>query len=73
MVQATVKAVENVPFWMNFDLSWTTIVYAIVLAAIAALIVGVIPGLKTTGVRLDANLRALTGGTGLRLGRCGRP
>ena len=67
-LQATVKAVENVPFWMTFDLSWTTIVYAIVLAAIAALIVGVIPGLKTTGVRLDANLRALTGATGLRLG-----
>ncbi len=67
-LQATVRAVENVPFWMTFDLSWPTIVYAIVLAAVAALIVGVIPGLKTTGVRLDANLRALTGGTGLRLG-----
>ena len=67
-LQETLKAVENVPFWITFEVSWTTIVYAIALAAIAALIVGVIPGLKTTGARLDVSLRALTGGTGLRLG-----
>ena len=42
--------------------------YALGLAVVAAVIVGVLPGLKTTGVRLDANLRALGGGTGLRLG-----
>ena len=43
-------------------------IYALGLAGVAAVIVGVLPGLKTTGVRLEVNLRALGGGTGLRLG-----
>jgi predicted permease len=67
-LRVTIRSVENVPFWVTFDLSWTTVIYAVALAVVAAAIVGVIPGLKTTGVRLDVNLRALTGGTGLRLG-----
>jgi len=67
-LRVTIRSVENVPFWVTFDVSWTTVIYAVALAVVAAAIVGVIPGLKTTGVRLDVNLRALTGGTGLRLG-----
>ena len=63
-----VPAVEQVPFWLAFDLSAPTAAYALGLAALAAAIVGVLPGLKVTGVRLDANLRALSGGPKLRLG-----
>ncbi|HJU44743.1 MAG TPA: ABC transporter permease [Vicinamibacterales bacterium] len=67
-LRAFVPTVEQVPFWLAFDLSAPTVLYALVLAALAATIVGVLPGLKVTGVRLDANLRALGGGSRLRLG-----
>ena len=67
-LRTMVTAVEQVPFWITFELSNATIVYALGLAVVAAVIVGVLPGLKTTGVQLDVNLRALTGGTGLRVG-----
>ena len=63
-----VTAAEQVPFWLAFDLSTPTVVYALLLASVAAAIVGVLPGLRVTGVRLDANLRALAGGPRLRLG-----
>jgi predicted permease len=67
-LRAFVPTVEQVPFWLAFDLSASTALYALVLAALAAAIVGVLPGVKVTGVRLDANLRALSGGPKLRLG-----
>jgi putative ABC transport system permease protein len=67
-LRVTVRTIDSVPFWIPFELSSSTIMYGLVLAAVAAFIVGVIPGLKTTGARLDVNLRALGGGTGLRLG-----
>jgi predicted permease len=67
-LRSFVPSVEQVPFWLAFDLSAYTAAYALVLAALAAAIVGVLPGLKVTGMRLDANLRALSGGTKLRLG-----
>ncbi len=67
-LRAFVPTVEQVPFWLAFDLSAPTVVYALALAALAAAIVGVLPGLKVTGVRLDANLRALAGGPRLRMG-----
>ncbi len=64
----TVTAVEQMPFWITFELSKGTVLYALGLAVLAAVIAGVLPGLKTTGVGLEVNLRALGGGTGLRLG-----
>src|SRR5688500_15212015 len=67
-LRAFVPTVEQVPFWLAFDLSAPTALYALLLAALAAAIVGVLPGLKVTGIRLDANLRALGGGPRLRLG-----
>lgn len=68
-LQQMVSAVENIPFWITFDLSATTVTYAVALAVLAALIVGVLPGLKTTGVGLEGHLRALTGAASLRVGR----
>jgi putative ABC transport system permease protein len=67
-LRAMVTAVEQVPFWITFELSRGTVIYALGLALLAAGIVGVLPGLKTTSVRLEANLRALGGATGVRLG-----
>jgi predicted permease len=40
---------ERAPFWWNDALSPTTVVYALVLAAVAALTVGVVPAVKATG------------------------
>jgi predicted permease len=57
-----------VPFWVKYGLTPSTIVYAFVLAVVAALIMGVLPGLKATGQHLSANLQELHGRTGTRLG-----
>ena len=57
-----------VPFWWEYRLGPSTIAYAFGLAAVAALIMGVLPGLKATGRRLSANLQELHGRTGTRLG-----
>ena len=67
-LRTTVMSFEQIPFWITFELSPATVIYALGLAVLAAGIVGVLPGLKTTAVGLEANLRALGGGTGLRLG-----
>jgi hypothetical protein len=67
-IRATVRTGEVVPFWISFELSAPAVLYAFALAALAAVIVGVVPGLKTTGGRLDIHLRALAGGAGLRVG-----
>ncbi len=57
-------------FWWNDDLSMAAIVYAAVLAVVAAAIVGVIPALKATGPRVQERLRQATGGSaaGLKFG-----
>ena len=56
-------AVETgeLPFWITLDLSAGTAMYAVGLAAFAALIMGVVPGLKATGKRVNVNLRELDG------------
>ena len=59
--------IQSIPFWIDFDLSITTILYAVGLAALAALIVGVLPGLKATGRELHSNLHHV-GRQGPRLG-----
>ena len=57
-------------FWWDDQLSAQTFVYAAVLAVGAALIVGVIPALKATGVKVQERLRNASGGSasGLRFG-----
>jgi len=57
-------------FWWNDSLSPDTIVYAAVLAVIAALIIGVTPALKATGPRVQERLKLSTGATsgGLKFG-----
>ncbi|HEY0020193.1 MAG TPA: ABC transporter permease [Longimicrobium sp.] len=57
------------PFWMDFRLTPGTVVYVLGLAVLAAVIVGVIPAVQATGSRLQAGLRQLGGGTGMRMGR----
>lgn len=56
------------PFWVHYELSAATVVYGLALALVAAVIMGVLPGLKATGRRLSANLQELNGRTATRLG-----
>ena len=53
----------RLPFWYDFDLSPTTIAYALGLAVIGALVAGVIPARKITS-GLGTRLRAGTAGGG---------
>lgn len=68
-IRTILDAMTFIPFWMEFRLSAGTVVYAAGLALLAAVIVGVVPGLKATGRRVQASLRELHGGTGMRMGK----
>lgn len=57
-----------VPFWIDFGLSPATVLYAVLMAAGAALLMGVLPGLKATDARVQSNLRDLDVRSGARLG-----
>jgi predicted permease len=59
---------ESLPYWINFELSSAAVMFALGLAALSALIMGVLPGLKATGVSVSANLHELHGRSGTRLG-----
>jgi hypothetical protein len=59
---------HTLPFWIRYELSPGSVLYVAALAVVAALIMGVLPGLKVTGTRLSANLQELDGRTGTRLG-----
>jgi predicted permease len=58
---AGIARINDVPFWLDFRLSAGTVLFAAGLAVLAAAIAGVLPGLKATGGRSYANLRALGG------------
>nr|MDQ3310370.1 ABC transporter permease [Gemmatimonadota bacterium] len=59
----------GLPFWTDVSLRPATVLYTVGLAVVAAVIVGVLPALQATGKQLQADLRQLGGGTGMRLGR----
>jgi putative ABC transport system permease protein len=67
-LRTVLLASETVPFWLTFDLSAPTVIYALALALLAAVIFGVLPGLKVTSGPLQNVLRELGGGTKARLG-----
>ncbi len=61
---------DELPFWMHLGISPGVVAYAIALAMLAAVIVGVLPALKATGRRVQSGLQQLSSrGSGLRLGR----
>ena len=59
----------GLPFWLDFRLSARAVLFAVAMAALAAVIVGIVPALRATGPRLESALRALGGSTGMALGR----
>jgi predicted permease len=57
------------PFWISDSLTPTTVIYAVVLAVVAAMIIGVVPALNATDRRRQTRLRQSTaGGGGFRFG-----
>ncbi len=56
------EADGSLPFWIELRLSPSTVAYALALAVLAALIMGVLPGLKATGAGMQASLRELRAG-----------
>ena len=69
LVLKYVLAIGNQPFWMDFRLSYPTILYAAGLAVIAAMIAGGIPALRATGRWKLSGIHALRGGSNPRLGK----
>src|SRR4026209_100106 len=55
-MQAALTPDGLMPFWVDFELSATTGIYAIAQAVVAAVIIGVLPGLKATSSRVNMNL-----------------
>jgi putative ABC transport system permease protein len=60
--------VDRRPFWLDFELSSGTMLYATGLAVLGAVIVGVVPALKATGQGMQSRLRQLGGATGMQMG-----
>lgn len=64
-----VQQAPQPPFWWNDALSPGTIGYAVILAAVGAVMIGVVPALKATGGALQPRLGELPAGGGrLRFG-----
>ncbi|HYH83223.1 MAG TPA: ABC transporter permease [Longimicrobium sp.] len=59
------------PFWWNNTLSPSTVVYAVGLAILGAVVTGVVPALKATGPLVQTGLRnaAVGGDSGVKFGR----
>ena len=69
---ATLPIASELPFWLSFHLSAEAVLYAGVLSAIAAAIVGIGPALQATKGGLHNDARVIgPGGSGMRLGRPG--
>lgn len=64
-----VAQLGGIPFWVDLRLSSGTVGYVLGLAALGAVIVGVVPAVQATGHRVASGLRQLGGGTGMQLGR----
>lgn len=58
----------SLPYWIEPGLPMSTVAYAMVLAVLAAFIVGIVPALAATGQRLQSTLRQMGGATGMQLG-----
>lgn len=56
------------PFWLNTGLRPGTVLWTVAVAVLAAVIVGVLPGLRVAGGRVQSDLRKTGGAGGLRLG-----
>ena len=56
---------DGLPFWVDLKLEPATVAYALVLALVAAVLIGLLPALKATGASIQRGLQGITstGGT----------
>lgn len=64
-MQSWIGSMERMPFWIDLRLSPWTVLYAALMAVVAAAILGVVPGVKVTGRPLHRYLREVSGATPL--------
>ena len=48
---------DALPYWMNDSLSWTTVLYTVLLTLVGAAIVGILPALRVTRISVQDALR----------------
>jgi predicted permease len=60
---------EELPYWLNFDLDWRVMAFAVATATFTTLAVGLLPAIRATRPDLVNDLKE--GGRGLSLGRGG--
>jgi predicted permease len=68
-LQEFARTIAGMPFWIRVELSTTTVAEVALLAVLAALIMGVLPGLRATGRGMQDHLHDIRGSQGPRLGR----
>lgn len=63
--RATLITGDSLPFWVDLTLEPATIAYALLLALVAAALIGLLPALKATGASVQRGLQGITstGGT----------
>ena len=60
---------DALPYWINDNLSWTTILYTVLLTLVGAAIVGILPALRVTRISVQDALRNESAArSGLRFG-----
>ena len=62
------QEMTSMPFWWNDALAPATIVYAALLALLAAAIAGVVPALKATGPQMQGRLKEAAAGGSMKFG-----
>jgi putative ABC transport system permease protein len=65
LARATLITGDSLPFWVDPTLEPVTIAYALLLAVVAAVLIGLLPALKATGAAVQRGLQGITstGGT----------
>lgn len=56
---------DSLPFWVDLKLEPATIAYALLLALVAAALIGLLPALKATGVSVQRGLQGVTSTGGM--------
>jgi putative ABC transport system permease protein len=60
-LQASQIIGDGLPFWVDLTLEPATIAYALLLALVAAALIGLLPALKATGAYVQRGLQGITG------------
>ena len=60
---------ELLPYWVDYGISSSTVLYLVGFAVLASVVVGVVPALQATGGRVQSGLSRLGGSNGMQLGK----